>query len=132
VFDFAPEFSEFFGWKFLYHLSICRKNSRGFLKFLVEWKVPMLFHVWMGIAYTVPLTYQQVHQELEELKNQRNIEVMRTCDVIGMTVTGATIRANLLGNYVTSNLKMWLSLLIVPIPLNISYWNLLYHVDLNQ
>lgn len=45
------------------------------------------------------LNYQQIHQELEELKNQHNIEVMRTCDVIGMTVTGATIRANLLGNY---------------------------------
>lgn len=37
------------------------------------------------------LNYQQIHQH--------NIEVMRTCDVIGMTVTGATIRANLLGNY---------------------------------
>ena len=48
---------------------------------------------------TVLLTYQQIHQELEELKNQHNIEVMKTCDVIGMTVTGATIRANLLGNY---------------------------------
>lgn len=59
----------------------------------------MLFHVWMGALNTVVLTYQQIHEELEELKNQRNIEVMRTCDVIGMTVTGATIRANLLGNY---------------------------------
>ena len=48
---------------------------------------------------TVLLTYQKIHQELEELKNQHNIEVMKTCDVIGMTVTGATIRANLLGNY---------------------------------
>ena len=62
----------------------------------------MLFHIWMGMVHvsTVLLTYQQIHQELEELKNQHNIEVMRTCDVIGMTVTGATIRANLLGNYV--------------------------------
>lgn len=42
--------------------------------------------------------YTKVHQELEELKNQHNIEVMRTCHVIGMTVTGATIRANLLAD----------------------------------
>lgn len=56
-----------------------------------------MLRVWMGIANTVPLIYQQIHQELEELKKQRNIEVMRTCHVIGMTVTGATIRANLLG-----------------------------------
>ena len=53
----------------------------------------------MRIVNTVLLTYQQRHQELEELKNQHNIEVMRTCDIIGMTVTGATIRANLLGIY---------------------------------
>lgn len=56
-----------------------------------------MLRVWMGIANTVTLIYQQIHQELEELKKQRNIEVMRTCDVIGMTVTGATIRANVLG-----------------------------------
>ena len=56
-----------------------------------------MLRVWMGIANIVTLIYQQIHQELEELKKQRNIEVMRTCDVIGMTVTGATIRANLLG-----------------------------------
>jgi len=104
------------------HLS---KNSGEFSKFLAEWKVPMFSHVWMGIANTVPLTYPQIHQELEELKNQHNIEVMRTCDVIGMTVTGATIRANLLGNYESSNLKMWFSLLIAAISLNISHWNLL-------
>jgi len=101
-----PEFSvEWFTFsKFLetsvgnvwYHLSHLSKNSGEFSKFLVEWKVPML-RVWMGIANIVTLIYQQIHQELEELKKQRNIEVMRTCDVIGMTVTGATIRANLLG-----------------------------------
>ena len=78
----------------------------------------------MGIVNTVPLTYQQVHQELEELKNQHNIEVMRTCDVIGMTVTGATIRANLLGN-ISRNLKMWFSLLFAAISLNSSHGNLL-------
>ena len=69
----------------------------------------------MEIANTVLLIYQQIYQELKELKNQRDIEVMRTCDVIGMTVTGATIRANLLGNYESCNLKMKLSLLIVAI-----------------
>ena len=65
----------------------------------------MHFQAWMGIVNTVPFINQQVHQELKELRNQRDIEVMRTCDVIGMTVTGATMRANLLGNYESRNLK---------------------------
>ena len=31
------------------------------------------------------------------MRNQQDIEVMKRCHVIGMTVTGATMRANLLG-----------------------------------
>jgi len=42
--------------------------------------------------------YSQLHHQLEELKNQRNIEVMKGCDIIGMTVTGAAMRANLLAD----------------------------------
>ena len=38
-----------------------------------------------------------MHQRLKELRNQYDIEVMKKCHVIGMTVTGATMRANLLG-----------------------------------
>ena len=38
-----------------------------------------------------------MHQQLKELRNQYDIEVMKKCHVIGMTVTGATMRANLLG-----------------------------------
>ena len=40
---------------------------------------------------------QQLHHQLKELRNQHDIEVMKRCHVIGMTVTGATMRANLLG-----------------------------------
>ncbi|PFX18911.1 Helicase required for RNAi-mediated heterochromatin assembly 1 [Stylophora pistillata] len=42
--------------------------------------------------------YTEIHQQLKELRNQRNIEVMKKCHVIGMTVTGATMRANLLAD----------------------------------
>jgi len=41
-------------------------------------------------------SYAELHHQLQELRNEHNIEVMRTCHVIGMTVTGATMRANLL------------------------------------
>ena len=37
------------------------------------------------------------YQEFQELNNQHHVEVMRQCHVIGMTVTGAALRANLLG-----------------------------------
>ena len=39
----------------------------------------------------------QLHHRLKELRHQQDIEVMKKCHVIGMTVTGATMRANLLG-----------------------------------
>ncbi|XP_068728425.1 NFX1-type zinc finger-containing protein 1-like [Montipora capricornis] len=42
--------------------------------------------------------YAQLHHQLQELRNQRDIEVMKECHVIGMTVTGATLRANLLAD----------------------------------
>ncbi|XP_015763067.1 PREDICTED: NFX1-type zinc finger-containing protein 1-like [Acropora digitifera] len=41
-------------------------------------------------------SYAELHHRLKELRNEHNIEVMRKCHVIGMTVTGATMRANLL------------------------------------
>lgn len=44
------------------------------------------------------LIRQQIHHQFKELRNQHDIEVMKGCDVIGMTVTGATLRANILGN----------------------------------
>lgn len=47
---------------------------------------------------TVCLIRQQIHHQFKELRNQHDIEVMKGCDVIGMTVTGATLRANMLGN----------------------------------
>ena len=47
---------------------------------------------------TVCFTHQQIHHQFKELRNQHDIEVMKSCDVIGMTVSGAAIRANLLGN----------------------------------
>ena len=47
---------------------------------------------------TVCLIRQQIHHQFKELRNQHDIEVMKGCDVIGMTVTGATLRANILGN----------------------------------
>ncbi|XP_078352981.1 NFX1-type zinc finger-containing protein 1-like isoform X1 [Oculina patagonica] len=42
--------------------------------------------------------YTQIHHQLKELRNQHDIEVMKKCHVIGMTVTGATMRANLLAD----------------------------------
>ena len=39
------------------------------------------------------------YQEFQELKNQHLVEVMSRCHVIGMTVTGAAMRANLLGEW---------------------------------
>nr|XP_058942771.1 NFX1-type zinc finger-containing protein 1-like [Pocillopora verrucosa] len=42
--------------------------------------------------------YTEIHHQLKELKNQHDIEVMKKCHVIGMTVTGATMRANLLAD----------------------------------
>ncbi|XP_078352980.1 uncharacterized protein LOC144637775 isoform X2 [Oculina patagonica] len=46
----------------------------------------------------VSQAYTQIHQQLKELRNQHDIEVMKKCHVIGMTVTGATMRANLLAD----------------------------------
>ena len=46
---------------------------------------------------TVCFIHQQIHHQFKELRNQHDIEVMKSCHVIGMTVTGATIRANMLG-----------------------------------
>ena len=68
--NFAPKISEIFCrmvcerfqkfnnslnfWKLLLEIYIpfvhLSKNSTDFSKFLVEWKVPMLFHVWIGIV----------------------------------------------------------------------------------
>ena len=39
------------------------------------------------------------YQEFQELKNQHQVEVMSRCHVIGMTVTGAALKANLLGEW---------------------------------
>jgi len=47
---------------------------------------------------TVCFIHQQIHHQFKELRNQHDIEVMKRCDVIGMTVSGAAIRANVLGN----------------------------------
>ncbi|KAK2558264.1 NFX1-type zinc finger-containing protein 1 [Acropora cervicornis] len=41
-------------------------------------------------------SYAELHHQLKELRNQHDIEVMRKCHVIGMTVTGVSMRANLL------------------------------------
>ena len=40
---------------------------------------------------------QQKHQQYKLLRNKHDIDVMRNYDVIGLTVTGAAMRANLLG-----------------------------------
>lgn len=45
------------------------------------------------IRYTLLKNYQ----EFQELRNQHHIEVLKRHNVIGLTVTGAAIRANLLG-----------------------------------
>ncbi|CAH3144169.1 unnamed protein product, partial [Porites lobata] len=46
----------------------------------------------------VSRAYLQLHHQLKEVRNQQDIEVMKRCHVIGMTVTGATMRANLLAD----------------------------------
>ncbi|XP_078352990.1 NFX1-type zinc finger-containing protein 1-like [Oculina patagonica] len=38
----------------------------------------------------------QKHQQYKLLRNKHDIDVLRKCDIIGMTVTGAAMRANLL------------------------------------
>ena len=50
-----------------------------------------------GALVTFCRCHSQLHHQLKEVRNQQDIEVMKRCHVIGMTVTGATMRANLLG-----------------------------------
>ena len=37
------------------------------------------------------------YREYEDLREQHHIDVLKHCNVIGMTVTGAAVRANQLG-----------------------------------
>ena len=46
-------------------------------------------------------TYPQKHHQYTALRNKHDIDVMRQCEIIGMTVTGAAMRANLLGKLTT-------------------------------
>ena len=97
--------SELIIWKFSYRS--CSQVSYDFIYALILGEVGSVFQgqlTWLcafSFSKFYCWTYPQKHHQYTTLRNKHDIDVMRQCEIIGMTVTGAAMRANLLGKLTT-------------------------------